>query len=123
MKKFRPLGTSVCVGEMDGLRHGQVLWGVEASDLSVGMAWDWREDFPGVVAMSDPMTIVTNVSFVDINDNLLGDSQRIVHLNTAIYQLPWQTDIYDRTGNPVFTIQHSKTTRTSANRESAILAA
>ena len=90
VKLFRPLGTSVDVDEASGLRHGQVLWGVEGSGKSVGMAWDWREAYPGIVAMSDPMTIVTNVMLLDSDENELPESTKILHLNTGIYQLPWQ---------------------------------
>jgi hypothetical protein len=121
VKEFRPLGSSVFEDEADGLRYGQVLWGVEESDISIGMAWDWREAFPGVVAMSDPMTIVTNVLLVDAAERAIGDSQRIVHLNTGIYQLPWQAHICQVGREGVRKLRTAM--EPAANRASAAMAA
>ncbi len=123
VKKFCALGASVYADDGDGVLHGQVLWGVQAADQSVGMAWDWREAYPGVVAMADPMTILTNVTLIDSEENILADSKRIVHLNTGIYQLPWQAHIKDAKRKSAAALQAARAASPAANRTSASLAA
>ena len=75
----------------EGLRCGQAIWGsaAEEGDAPFGLAWDWEEVKDGVVALSDPMTIVSNVVLLE-DGKPVDEFKRIVHLNNAIYQLPWQ---------------------------------
>jgi hypothetical protein len=101
--KLRHLGTSVHVDPGGALMYGQVLWGTESDDdQRVGMAWDWCEVRKNVVALVDPMTIITNLS---LNDGgvCLSDAQRLLYLNDAIHDLPWQDAIRDlrRSGGAV----------------------
>lgn len=73
-----------------GLRCGQAIWGsVEDGDEPFGLAWDWREVREGLVALSDPMTIISNVVLIEDGEPV-DEFKRIVHLNSVIYQLPWQ---------------------------------
>lgn len=90
--ELRHLGTSAHVDEGDdGLHYGQSLWGCQtAPDRMVGIAWDWREVRPGVVAMSDPMTVLSNVILIGEEGEPVDPFKRILHLNNAIFSLPWQ---------------------------------
>ncbi len=87
------LGTSTHIDEGEsGLRYGQAVWGTKAAqDKWVAIAWDWREVRQGVVAMSDPMTVLSNLVFLDADGNPLDSFKRILHLNNAVYSLNWQT--------------------------------
>ena len=70
--RLRHLGMSVHVDDGDrSLRYGQLLWGFETEDSMLGIAWDWREVMPDVVAIADPMSIVSNACFVDEEGSLM----------------------------------------------------
>ena len=60
------LGTRVLnFGDESSPCTGQTLWGDESEDHSAGVAWDWVRLMPGVVAMSDPLGLVTNLKLLD----------------------------------------------------------
>ena len=90
--ELRHLGTSSQIDEKEnGLRYGQAVWGVRANgDEWVGIAWDWREIRAGVVAMSDPMTVLSNLVFLDEEGRPVDPFKRILHLNNAVFSLDWQ---------------------------------
>lgn len=91
VRHLRHLGTSVERDDSrDGLRYGQIVWGGEKKGAMFGMAWDWREIMEDVVVMSDPMTVLTNVSLVDEAGVSISASKKVIFMNTAIYALPWQ---------------------------------
>lgn len=88
---FRHLGTTAYqYDDETGLRRGQALWAREAANDIVGLAWDWAELRPGVVAMSDPMTVLSNVLLVDEQGCPLDAFRRILCLNNSVFLLPWQ---------------------------------
>jgi hypothetical protein len=70
--------------------EGIALWGLIEPERKVGMAWDWREVKRGVLALSDPMRIVSNVMLVDSEGKCMPQSARLLHLNNAIASLCWQ---------------------------------
>ena len=43
---------------------GQTIWAGTAADGEAGVAWDWMQIARGVVAMADPMSVVTNLRLV-----------------------------------------------------------
>lgn len=59
----------------------------------VGIAWDWREVLRDVVVMADPMSILSNVKFVDEEGEEFDDADRLLQLNTAVYNIPWQNAV------------------------------
>jgi hypothetical protein len=94
VRRLRHLSMSVHVDGTDkDLRYGQLLWGYETPDSMLGIAWDWREVMPDVVAIADPLSIVSNASFVDEEGLEVDDAVRMMCLNAAVYQLPWQTAV------------------------------
>lgn len=91
VRKLRHLGMSVHVDDGGArLGSGQVLWGLDTQDGRLGLAWDWRELVKGVVVIADPMSIVCNGNLLDEEGCPLNDAERLMCLNTAVYQLPWQ---------------------------------
>ena len=75
--------------ELDGLRHGQVVWATDVGDVPLGIAWEWREVKAGVVALADPMTVISNVELLSNDGERMLPSERILTLNAAVYRLPW----------------------------------
>ena len=94
VRRFRHLGTSVHVDERGrGLKYGQVLWGVADDAGPMGVAWDWAEVDDHVIALADPMKVLSNLNLVNDDGSALSESHRIVRLNTAIHALRWQDQL------------------------------
>lgn len=100
MTQMRPLGEAgvggpFC-GPRSGPRQGQALWAVTHQGLPLGLAWDWAEVRDDVVALCDPMNVLSNVRLVDEEGAPLGDAERMVHLNSAIHELDWQAHVVQK---------------------------
>jgi hypothetical protein len=88
------LGTRVLsFGDDDGPCSGQTLWASTAEDQSAGVAWDWVEIQRGVVAMSDPFGMVTNLRLLDERGEALTQMQLAVKLHQLVHSLPWQNEV------------------------------
>ena len=88
------LGTRVLhYGDDDGPCSGQTLWGEATTDRSAGVAWDWVELQQGVVAMADPLGLVTNLKLLDAKGEALSAFEVAVRLNGLVHALPWQNEV------------------------------
>jgi hypothetical protein len=72
---------------------GQTLWGEASPDRSAGVAWDWIELQEGVVAMADPLGLVTNLKLLDAKGAALSAFEVAVRLNGLVHALPWQNEV------------------------------
>jgi hypothetical protein len=63
------------------------------------LAWDWAEVRKDVVALCDPMNVLSNVRLVDDEGAPLGAAERVLHLNSAIHELDWQPHVMRRQSN------------------------
>ena len=72
---------------------GQTLWARVSSDATAGVAWDWIQLHQGVVAMADPMGLVTNLMLLDAQGEPIPTLQAALHLNEIVHALPWQTEV------------------------------
>jgi hypothetical protein len=88
------LGTRVLnFGDEASLCTGQTLWGDETEAQSAGVAWDWVRLQPGVVAMSDPLGLVTNLKLIDEHGEELTNIEAAVRLHQLVHALPWQSEV------------------------------
>ncbi len=88
------LGTRVLNFADDAcLCRGQTLWGDATESRSAGVAWDWVELQQGIVAMADPLGLVTNLKLVDDDGEALSHVQAAVQLHQLVHNLPWQTEV------------------------------
>ena len=88
------LGTRVLnFGDEDGPCSGQTLWGQHSEARAAGVAWDWIEVRHGVVAMSDPLGMVTNLRLLDAHGEVLSQSQIALRLHQLVHALPWQSEV------------------------------
>ncbi|MBI5718323.1 MAG: DUF4902 domain-containing protein [Burkholderiales bacterium] len=98
--QMRPLGDAAADGPPSeprlGPRQGQALWAMTLQGLPLGLAWDWAEVRDDVVALCDPMNVLSNVRLVDDEGAPLGDAERMLHLNSAIHDLDWQAHVVHR---------------------------
>jgi hypothetical protein len=93
--KLRHLATAVHGDDAeDSLRHGQVLWGTEVNGRMVGLAWDWSEVRKDIVAMADPMRVLSNLTLVTRDGAPMPHHERVLYLNNAIHDLGWQHGLY-----------------------------
>lgn len=95
---FGHLGTRVLsAGNAYNPCSGQTVWGRTADDGSeegaAGLAWDWVQLHEGVVAMADPMGLITNLRIVDEHGDALPAHSASLHLNVIVHALPWQTEV------------------------------
>jgi hypothetical protein len=91
---FVHLGTHVATfGDRAGTCCGQTLWGEASPERSAGVAWDWVQIEQGVVAMADPLSLVTNLRLLDEQGEALTAREVVVHLNEIVHALPWQTEV------------------------------
>ena len=73
---------------------GQTVWGTNATDADAGVAWDWITTMPaGIVAMADPMSVVTNLRLLGPQGEVLTALEAALHLNVMVHALPWQNEV------------------------------
>jgi hypothetical protein len=72
---------------------GQTLWIDPATRGEVGVAWDWIQLARGVVAMADPMSVVSNLQLIDRSGRVLTAFESALHLNSLVHDLPWQNEV------------------------------
>lgn len=92
--RFQHLGTRVAFdGEARSCPAGQTVWAASGTDGEAGMAWDWIQIARGVVAIADPMSVVTNVRFVGAGGEVLTAQEAALFLNALVRALPWQQEV------------------------------
>ncbi len=57
------------------------------------MAWDWIEIADGIVAMADPMSVVTNLRIVGGEGEVLTAQAAALYLTGIVHGLPWQNAV------------------------------
>jgi hypothetical protein len=72
---------------------GQTVWSGSSSDGEAGVAWDWVQVMPGIVAMADPMSVVTNLRLLGQEGEVLTAWEAARHLNQIVHALPWQDEV------------------------------
>ena len=88
------LGTRVLtLGDEASLCTGQTLWGDATEERAAGVAWDWVEIRDGVVAMADPLGLVTNLRFLDTHGEELTNLEVAIRLHQLVHALPWQCEV------------------------------
>lgn len=99
--RLQHLGTQI-TNPGDGMFRtvGQTLWAWHGDDGDVGMAWDWIQLTRGVVAMADPMAVVTNLRLVGDEGEVLSAFESARHFNWIVHGLPWQFEVERALGAP-----------------------
>lgn len=88
------LGTHVLsFGDDACMCSGQTLWGDASDSQSAGVAWDWVQLQQGVVAMSDPLGLVTNLKLLDDQGEALTHVETALQLHQLVHALPWQSEV------------------------------
>jgi hypothetical protein len=72
---------------------GQTLWAGPSQCGEAGVAWDWIQIAPGLVAIADPLALVTNVRLLGADGAVLTAHQAAPFLNEIVRSLPWQDEV------------------------------
>jgi hypothetical protein len=72
---------------------GQTVWRGDAADSKIGVAWDWVMVSDDVVAMADPMSVVSNLRLLGPKGEVLTAWESALHLSQIVYGLPWQGEV------------------------------
>jgi hypothetical protein len=92
--RFHHLGTRITfAGDASGGIAGQTVWAAKSMDGEAGMAWDWVQLSRGVVAIADPMSVVTNVRLIGDEGEVLTAHEAARYLNEMVQSLPWQEEV------------------------------
>lgn len=78
----------------DGLASGTTVWGSQSH--AIGIAWGWGEVRKDVVAISDPMTVLSNLHLMGEDGNPIEESGRLLTLHSILHELPWQRAVIRR---------------------------
>ena len=88
------LGTHVTFpGDRTQGLSGQTLWGGHSLEGETGVAWDWIQIGRGVVAIADPLSLVTNLRLVGSEGEVLTAMEATLFLNELVHGLPWQFEV------------------------------
>jgi len=92
--RFHHLSTRVTLpGDRMSRSAGQTIWGGHSDDGAAGVAWDWVQISGDVVAMADPMSVVTNLRLVGEEGEVLTALESARFLNEIVHALPWQNKV------------------------------
>lgn len=72
---------------------GQTIWAGTICGGEAGMAWDWVEIADGIVAMADPMSVITNLRIIGDEGEVLTAQEAALFLNGLVHALPWQDEV------------------------------
>ncbi|MEW6705366.1 MAG: hypothetical protein AB1430_10985 [Pseudomonadota bacterium] len=93
--QFSHLGTRILIcSDCDQPSAGQTFWGSPLGDSEAGVAWDWVQVLPGILAIADPMCMVTNLRFTSREGTVLTAWEAARHLNDIVHSLPWQDEVW-----------------------------
>lgn len=92
--EFHHLSTHVMPGSASRNRlAGQTIWAGRLDGAEAGVAWDWVEIANGIVAMADPLSVVTNLRIVGGEGEVLTAIESARFLNSIVHALPWQDEV------------------------------
>lgn len=84
-----PMANSIEADDRRGV-HGRVVWATAEDDARVGVAWDWSEIQPGVLVITNPLEVQSNLEVESEEGQLFPYLAYVRALNTLVHALPWQ---------------------------------
>ena len=77
-------------GPDDFAEHGETTWAMTSTLGTMTILFEWAEVTRGVLALANPMGIVSNVRLMTDEGDLLTRSQTLLELNFTVHELDWQ---------------------------------
>lgn len=91
-KGFKIELTVVKVDDLGGRREGATLW-VLNHDSHLALAWDWFEAYEGVLALANPVAVVSNLNIMDRSGKALTFRENLIAVNKIVNGLCWQESV------------------------------
>jgi hypothetical protein len=80
-------------------RVGETVWAARLGNQDVvGLAWEWVEVRPGLVALLDPNAMISNAKLVGEDGRELDELRSIIAVNVVSHAVPWQARALDVIG-------------------------
>jgi hypothetical protein len=80
-------------------RVGETVWAARLGNQDVvGLAWEWVEVRPGLVALLDPNAMISNAKLVGEDGVELDELRAIIAVNVVSHAVPWQARALDVIG-------------------------
>lgn len=76
-----------------GFFQGETKWSCRMGHVEAIVAWSWIELRPGVVMLSDPNSVESNIRFLQSPGQPATRGQTLILLNTIIHSLDWQSTV------------------------------
>lgn len=95
--RFHHADTRVVVPDASRMpAKGHTIWISDEPGLhaKAAVAWDWIQVAPGIVAIANPMAMVTNLRLRGDNGELLPREATARVLNLLVRTLPWQDEVH-----------------------------
>lgn len=93
---FEHLHTTQCREcDDDGFPHGHVVWGTLRGATPMALCWEWAEVRLGVVAIFNPMNVLSNVRLVSESGQPLALGQTLLAFNSVVHEIDWQSRVCD----------------------------
>lgn len=70
------------------------MWAEQGDTPGAGLAWDWVQIGSGVLAMANPMCVVTNLRLVSEHGDVLSVNESALYYNRLVSALPWQDEVW-----------------------------
>ncbi|HEV8691878.1 MAG TPA: hypothetical protein VGQ91_16365 [Ideonella sp.] len=77
----------------DGCRHGHVIWGSLLGASPMAMCWEWAEVKLGVVAIFNPMNVLSNVRLLSEDGRPFSYGQMVLVFNAVVHEVDWQSGV------------------------------
>lgn len=83
-------------GPDDFAEHGETTWTMNTPLGTMSILFEWAEVTRGVLALANPMGIVSNVRLMTDEGDWLTPAQTLLELNFTVHELDWQTVVARR---------------------------
>lgn len=87
--------------QSSGLHVGATVWVSRQPNAAAAIAWEWAELQSGVLALSDPNALISNIQVISAPvgmDGLDPAGRKRLVLNAIVHALPWQSSVLAELG-------------------------
>jgi hypothetical protein len=80
----------LCRRPEDTVERGETVWSMAVAQGAMTVRFEWAEITRGVLALANPMGIVSNVRLATDEGDLLTPAQMLLEMNGTVHDLEWQ---------------------------------
>lgn len=76
-----------------GFARGDTTWSCQIEHINAIVSWGWVELRPGIIMLSDPNSVASNVRFLQSPGSPATPTKTLIILNTIVHSLSWQPTV------------------------------